>query len=203
MGFIAAIPIGATQLELVRRTLNGYFISGLFLVAGSALSDTGYGFLSIFGLAHILLRHDVIAIFWLLNALILTFIGIWIIIHYGKPPKVDTSQKPFMNKYGMSFITGFSLAVTNPLMISWWILGAELLKSLGIVGEFSPATHVVFILTGGIGIASYLSLLAWLTYRAKRFLSDKAIMHISLIFGIALLALAVYFYIKAGYSFYK
>ncbi|MFI5202389.1 MAG: hypothetical protein ACHQNE_08375, partial [Candidatus Kapaibacterium sp.] len=43
LGFLAAIPIGASQLETARRSLNGFLASALIVVAGSVSSDYVYG----------------------------------------------------------------------------------------------------------------------------------------------------------------
>jgi len=45
IGFFTAIPIGATQVEIAKRSISGYFKEALMVVAGSATSDLMYGFL--------------------------------------------------------------------------------------------------------------------------------------------------------------
>jgi LysE type translocator. len=51
MGFVAAVPVGATQLEIARRSLNGYFSSALMIMVGSVISDVMYGIIALFGIA--------------------------------------------------------------------------------------------------------------------------------------------------------
>jgi hypothetical protein len=50
---------------------------------------------------------------------------------------------------------------------------------------------------GGLGIASYLSLLAYGVYRAKKFVSQQTIRRITIVFGVALLGLAIYFIVQS------
>jgi hypothetical protein len=50
---------------------------------------------------------------------------------------------------------------------------------------------------GGLGIASYLSLLAFAVYRAKKFVSQRTTQRITIAFGVALLGLAIYFIVRS------
>ncbi len=51
MGYFTAIPIGATQIEIAKRSFSGLVKPALMIVLGSALSDTMYGFIAFFGIA--------------------------------------------------------------------------------------------------------------------------------------------------------
>jgi threonine/homoserine/homoserine lactone efflux protein len=202
MGFLAAIPIGPVQLELVRRSLNGHLASGLVVGLGAVISDTAYGFLAIFGLSHFLLKNDVLAIFLLANSAIITFIGIWIIRTSRRALSIEViktnpSQKEITENTSVSFITGFTLAITNPFMMSWWLLGSELLRHIGVINKFSTTDSVLYLIIGGLGLGAYLGLLGYATYKAKKFFSEKGARRISIVFGFALIALAVYFLIKS------
>ena len=43
MGFATAIPVGPTQLEIAKRSLNGYLSSALMIIVGQLISDLFYG----------------------------------------------------------------------------------------------------------------------------------------------------------------
>lgn len=201
MGFIAAIPIGATQLEIARRSINGYPTSAIMIVAGSVISDTLYGVIAFFSIAPFLRSNTVIAVFWIVNAVILIVLGIFAIKGSREDMTADNHLNELLQKRNVAFITGFSLAVTNPLMIIWWLLGAQLITQFGFVSSFRTEDYVVFLLSGAAGIASYLSLLTLGTYKAKKLFSSAGIRKLSFVFGTILFALAGYFIFKSAETF--
>jgi threonine/homoserine/homoserine lactone efflux protein len=198
MGFLAAIPIGATQLEIARRSINGYLSSALMIMVGSVMSDVMYGVIAFFGLASFLQDPQVVAIFWLVGAGILVVLGAWAIRDGLRFQAVDIESKRILQKHDVAFVTGFSLALTNPFMIVWWLLGARLMKDIGIIERIRTSETLLFLLMGGLGIASYLSLLAFLVHGVKKFFSQQAVQRITIAFGIVLLGLAAYFIVRSA-----
>jgi threonine/homoserine/homoserine lactone efflux protein len=190
LGFAAAVPVGATQVEIARRSLGGHPWSAMMVVAGSVLSDTLYGAVAFFGLAPFLRDPEIVAAFWGVNACILTGLGIWAI--RGSPTSADpaSTSARALKKRHLAFTTGFVLAVTNPLMIFWWLVGARLLTELGLVPAVAGIEACVFLLGGSLGIASYLSLFAVGVHRAKRLISEQHVRRVYGILGILLLGLA-------------
>ena len=71
MGFAAAIPIGATQIEIAKRSLNNQLRPAYMVVTGSVFSDVMYGFIALFGVAPFLKSKIVVAVSGLVSALIL------------------------------------------------------------------------------------------------------------------------------------
>lgn len=201
LGFIAAMPVGPTQLEIARRSINGFPSSAIMLVAGSVISDTMYGFIAFFGIAPFLRDSTVIAIFWIINAVILVFLGIWAIKESKVDPLGDMHIKDLLRKRNLAFFTGFSLAITNPLMIIWWLLGAQLIIQLGLLAKFGTAEYMMFLLIGASGIASYLALFTFGVYKAKKFFTGNGIRKLTLAFGIILFGLAAYFLYKSAEIF--
>jgi putative Mn2+ efflux pump MntP len=145
MGFFAAIPIGATQLEIARRSLHGYLSSALMIMVGSVLSDILYGVVAFFGIASFLQNPKVVAIFWLGGGGLLVVLGVWVIRDGLRPRVVDMESRKMLQKQDVAFITGFSLAVTNPLMVVWWLLGARLLKDIGIMERYGTSETLLFL----------------------------------------------------------
>jgi threonine/homoserine/homoserine lactone efflux protein len=197
MGFIAAIPVGATQLEIARRSLNGFPSSAAMLVAGSVISDTMYGVIALFGIAPFLQSPSVTMVFGFANAGILTALGIWALIESKKNIKADTNGKNILKKKNISFLTGFSLAVTNPIMIYWWLLGHRFLNGFNLIEWGRDPSIIVFLAAGSLGIGSYLLLLAFGVYKIKKFFSVRTIKKITAYFGISLFLLAAYFLLKS------
>ncbi len=198
LGFAAAIPLGATQLEIARRSLHGYQQSALMVVAGSVLSDTMYGAIAFFGIAPFLTRPTVIAVFWAANALLLTLIGI-LAVRDGKERRPEREEEPgTLASTSIGFITGLSLAVTNPLMVYWWLLGARLIMETGLLETMSPSQSLVVLLAGSSGIASYLTLMTFAVQRAKKFLSYRLMHTLTTGLAFALFGLALYSLVRAA-----
>ena len=191
MGFAAAIPIGATQIEIAKRSLNNHLRSAYMVVAGSVFSDVMYGFIALFGVAPFLKSKIVVAVFGLVSALILWLLAFLAFRESKKPNAFEMSSTILTNKK-LSFVTGFSLAVTNPMMILWWLIGARIIKDLGLIPDFDAETSVSFIIVGGMGIASYLSSLTYLLHWAKNFISNKMIKKVN--FGLVIILVLLSFY---------
>jgi hypothetical protein len=59
------------------------------------------------------------------------------------------------------------------------------------------SNSLLFLLFGGLGIASYLILLANILHWAKKFISDNLLKKINIGLGVALLLLSFYFFAKS------
>lgn len=196
MGFLTAIPIGATQIEIAKRSLNNQIPAALMVVLGSVFSDVMYGIIALFGVAPFLQTQIVIAIFEMVGAVILWILAFFTFKEVAKPHIVDFTSSVLKSRR-LSFITGFSLAITNPMMMFWWIIGVQVVKDLGLVGTFTPAISISFLFFGGLGLASYLTVLAMVVHWVKRFLSIRVMRRIYFALGLALVILSVYFLISS------
>ncbi|AEA33162.1 LysE family transporter [Hippea maritima] len=116
IGFFTAIPIGATQVEIAKRSMTGYIKEALMVVAGSITSDLMYGFIAMFGIAPFLKDEKVEAFFWLIGGIILIVLGVFTLI-YNDKDGYNNTEKTMLFKSHTSLLVGFSLAVTNPPII--------------------------------------------------------------------------------------
>ena len=108
-----------------RRSLSGFPRAALMVVAGSVLSDVMYGVFAFLGIAPFLRDAKVVGVFWSLNALILVVLALFA-LRSSASRETRTAFVPLsLHDRRTSFVVGFSLAVTNPLMIVWWLLGGK------------------------------------------------------------------------------
>jgi threonine/homoserine/homoserine lactone efflux protein len=196
MGFFTAIPIGATQIEIAKRSLNDQLSAALMVVLGSVSSDVMYGFVALFGVAPFLETHTVIVIFEMVGAVILWVLAFFTFREVAKPHIVDFTSSVLKSRR-LSFITGFSLAMTNPMMIFWWLIGVQVVRDLSLANTFTPAISVFFLFCGGLGLASYLTVLAMVVHWVKKFLSNRVMRRIYFALGLVLVILSVYFLISS------
>ena len=216
MGFAAAIPVGASQFEVAKRSLKGFLWPALAVVAGSVSSDLVYGSIALFGLGVFLQQPTVEAIFWLVNGLLTLALGIITLrdAYKEKPPVavglttvalVEPSEPVVNEPHNLTrlrnpriaYLTGFSLAFTNPMMIAWWLLAAQLLRGAHIGPADTFTSRILFLGAGGLGIGSYLTLFAVMVFRAHKSVTNKRSKRINAGFGIAMIALAIYFLVRS------
>jgi len=196
MGFFTAIPIGATQIEIAKRSLNNHLRAAYMVALGSVSSDVMYGFIALFGVAPFLKEKLVVAIFGLAATLIL-----WLLAYFtfrdGKKANMMDLTHPTLKSKRIGYVTGFSLAVTNPMMIVWWLIGVRIIRDFGLVTDFSPRISVMFLITGGLGLASYLFLLSNMLHWAKKFISNEIMKKVNYGLGVVLVLLSFYFLINS------
>ena len=198
MGLLSAIPLGAVQIEIAKRAFDDQVAAALMIVVGSVVSDVMYGFIALFGLAPALSRPAVVAWFWLGGTLVLAILAV---ITYRQATRstgdVLVTGNGVSNRLSVSLVTGFSLALANPMMIVWWLAGAQLLVSYGIVTEMTRVHSVVFLVGGGTGLAVYLSALTRFLKKAKRFMSPKVMRRTTYGMAIGLALLAILFLVRS------
>lgn len=193
LGFAAAIPIGATQVEIAKRSLANHRGTAAMVVLGSVLSDVMYGAIAIFGLAPYFRHRIVVGVFGLVGTVILVVLAA-ITLHQRARGVTLEDGGPAIRSLWLSFVTGFSLAVTNPPMIFWWLVGAKIATdpALGIISAFTPRLSLLFLLAGGAGIGSYLLLLTFVVHRIKHMITPHTSRRIQLVMAVLLLGLAAF-----------
>jgi threonine/homoserine/homoserine lactone efflux protein len=196
MGFSAAIPIGATQIEIAKRSLNNNRQAAYMVALGSACSDVMYGFIAMFGIAPFLEDKIIVAVFGLAATLILWLLAFFTFKDYKKVSVNELSSSALKNKKFSLFI-GFTLAVTNPMMIIWWLIGEKFIRELGLIPKFTTNTILLFLIAGGIGLFSYLFAFANILHWTKRLISNEMMKKVNYGLGIILLLLSFYFLINS------
>jgi threonine/homoserine/homoserine lactone efflux protein len=202
MGFIAAVPVGPVQIEVMKRSISGHLKSSLMVILGAFLSDIVYGAIAFFGIAPFLRERMVMATFLLCGGVILIILGILTVKSSLRAHAFDRNSK-HLKKKRWAFIGGLSLSGTNPMMVLWWLLAARLFLDVGLIHDFTPQVAATFLIAGGIGLASYLAVLSLALYWVKRFISERKIRHINLGFGIFLLSIAGYFIFTSLQYFFQ
>ncbi|NOX20096.1 MAG: LysE family transporter [Nitrospirae bacterium] len=198
MGFLSAIPVGAVQVEVATRSLHGHLKSALSVSAGALTADLLYGSIAIFGLLPILKSKHIMPYFWLFGGVLLVWLGYSLIKHGFDQLNLKSIPKRYRHK-GISFLTGFFLAVSNPMMILWWLLGERVLVELGVVENFNGIRGVSYLFFGGAGMFTYPAILSVTLYWLKRFISARALMRITVTSGVLLIFFSIYLVGKSLY----
>lgn len=196
MGFFTAVPIGATQIEIAKRSLNNHLRAAYMVAAGSVSSDVMYGAIALFGVAPFMENKTVVAIFGLIATAILWVLAFFTFRDGTKANMLELTHATLKSKR-LSFVTGFSLAVTNPMMIVWWLIGVKIVKDIGLISQFDVNASLLFLLAGGFGLASYLLTLANVLHWAKNFISSEMMKKVNYGLGVVLVLLSFYFLISS------
>jgi threonine/homoserine/homoserine lactone efflux protein len=191
-GVLAAVPAGPVQIEVIRRSINGHIRSSFMVITGAMIADIAYGMVAFFGIAPFLEEERMRVFFNIVGAIILIFLGLFIIRQNSAKQTFDHESR-FLKGKRWGLIGGLSLSATNPMMILWWLIGARIFKDIHLIDDFSTSVAITFLAAGGFGLASYLIFLSLFLYWAKRFISEDTIKRINLAFGFILLFISAYF----------
>ncbi|HKJ93694.1 MAG TPA: hypothetical protein VJ957_11015, partial [Longimicrobiales bacterium] len=104
---------------------------------------------------------------------------------------LDTGS-PAVRSRPVSLATGFTLAITNPPIMFWWLVGVKVAQDLGLAGTFTPRVSALFLAAGGLGLGSYLTTLAFILRRIKHMISPRAQHRMHVVLGVLLVALAAF-----------
>jgi len=196
LGFLTAIPVGGSQIEVAKRAIHGHLRSAGMVVLGSVSSDVMYGLISLYGLAPFLQVRWVMAAFNSAGAVVLWGLAFATLRESRKLHHLEIELSSLRRKR-RAYITGFSLAVTNPQMILAWLYGVVLARHLGLANPFTDFLKAVFIAGGVIGLGSYLTVLALVLHRLKHFIPIRALGRVYYWLGITLVFLSFFFVYNA------
>lgn len=193
LGAISSIPVGAVQLEVIKKSINGHFKPAAATALGSATSDFIYGFLTLFGFGTFLMRKNFQIIIYILGIFVISYL----LFRTFKERKymIDKNEN-IVYKKRLSFLTGFTIAATNPGMIIWWIIGFKVFSDFAAFPEMTNTIKAVFLFSGCAGLGGYLILIASLLHRFNKSFSEKFLYRTNIILTILLGILILYFIFK-------
>jgi threonine/homoserine/homoserine lactone efflux protein len=192
LGFVAAIPVGPSQIEMAKRVISGHRWAAGMVVAGSVSSDIVYGTVALFGIAPFLETPWVLASFNAAGIVVLWSLAFLTLRESRQPHAPHLERSSFRSKR-WAWVTGFSVASTNPPMILSWLLGVALAKRLGLASPFPGSAKMLFIAGGALGLSSYLACLGAVLYRLKHFVPMKSLGRVYFWLGVTLFLLSFYF----------
>jgi L-lysine exporter family protein LysE/ArgO len=193
VGVALAAPIGPINVEIVRRCLRDGFRSGWLVGAGAVSGDTLFAVLVVSGLTPLADRPALRLPLFLAGAAMLAFVG-WSSLRAAISGVEPAGIAPSGRR---SYMTGFLMAVLNPMGIVYWLtIGAALVASavvqVGTAG--SP------LLVGGVffGILCWVTFLCGLGMVARPFVSGTGMRWITGISGVLILGFAGWFLVQAA-----
>lgn len=193
LGFLSSIPVGAVQLEVIKKTINGHTKPAIVTALGSATSDLIYGILTLFGFGHFLLHKDFQIFIYIMGIVVLSYL---IYKSYGEREYMLHTEKRVRYKKRLSYLTGFTIAATNPGMIIWWFVGFRIYADLNLFPEITAPVKLCFVISGACGLALYLILEALILHRFQKSFSEKFLYRANTFLIVILSILTSYFIYK-------
>jgi len=193
LGFLSSIPVGAVQLEVIKKAINGHTKPAIATAAGSATSDLMYGLLALFGFGHFLLMKDFQIAVYCMGIAVLSFL---VYKSFKEREYMMHKECQIVYKKRLSFLTGFTISVSNPGMIIWWFVGFKLFLDLNMFEVVTIPIKLLFVLSGAFGLGLYLTLEALILHRFKKSFSDRFLFRVNMVLMAILAVLIIYFIYK-------
>lgn len=194
LGFLSAIPIGAVQLEVAKKAINGHLWPAIAIALGSATSDCLYGVLTLFGLSTFLLLREFQISVYVVGICVLSFLLYRSFQEYNHIP--HPTDHPLIYKKRLSFLTGFTIAVTNPAIIIWWLIGFRLYMDIGVFTQITVPIKLLFIISGCTGLGGYLIFIAHMLHKIHKTFPEKYLDMMQIALMVLLLGFICYFSYK-------
>lgn len=194
LGASLAAPIGPVKTVLLNTGIKRGFFHAWFFSFGSLATDIMYMFMVYFGVGQFIDSPLMKIILWSFGCFVLLYTGI---------ENLFTLKKIDMNlKFGKrvrlrtSMLTGFFMSLLNPLTILFWlgIYGSILAKTAGVSTGYQIIINSVAIL---VGIMTIDLIMSFLSSGARKLLSTKLLIIVSIISSMSMIGFGIYFGIQA------
>ena len=101
LGFVAAVPIGGSQVEMAKRAMHGHLRAAAAVVLGSVSSDVVYGTFALFGIAPFLETRWVLVSLTAAGAVILWVLA-FLTFRASRQPQVFGGARPALTLLALS-----------------------------------------------------------------------------------------------------
>ncbi|KGX86830.1 LysE family translocator [Pontibacillus litoralis] len=193
LGLSLSAPIGPINAAQLDKGIKHGFGSAWLVGIGAMIADICFMFLIYFGLAQFINIPIVKVFLWLFGGFILLYTGIDSIIHAGK--EIQETQPS--TSYKKSFLTGFLMALSNPLNIIFWlgIYGSILANTMA---QYSMGTLLFYSSGIFVGILIWDAVMAYVASTVGKWDNQRLLKTISLIAGVVLVGFGIYFTSQAA-----
>lgn len=195
LGLSLSAPIGPINAAQLDKGIKNGFLHAWLVGLGAMAADGLYMFMIYFGVANFLDTPFLKTLLYSFGFFILTYTGVESILTSNQLMRSKTSIHDTKRK---SFLSGFFMALSNPLSILFWlgIYGAVLAKS---AETYSDRQMLVYSLAIFIGILVWDFLMATVSSSFRKMLKPYVLQAISIVAGVSLIGFGIYF----GYEAFK
>ncbi|MFC0522872.1 LysE family transporter [Pontibacillus salicampi] len=189
LGLSLSAPIGPINAAQLDKGIKFGFLSAWLVGIGAMAADMLFMLFIYFGIAQFVSIPIVKAFLWLFGTFVLIYTGIESIVHAKQSVMENTRAKQSGKR---SFLTGFFMALSNPLNILFW---------LGIYGSILANTMetndgiTLLVYSSGIfiGILAWDATMAFVASTFRKVGNHNLLTFISIAAGIVLVGFGLYF----------
>lgn len=191
VGVALAAPIGPINIEIIRRGIRDGFVHGWMVGLGALTADTIYAAIIVSGLTPLADRPNVRIPLFLAGGLMLAWVGWGSVSSALRGEVANESAKP--PRRDRSFITGFLMAVFNPMGIVYWLsVGAALVAdAVSRVGQSGSPVLVAGVMLGIFLWVTFISVVAQVS---RRFVTGSGMRWVTGISGLVIIGFAAWFF---------
>ena len=199
LGISLAAPIGPVNAAQLDTGIKNGFFHALIFGFGALIADVLYMVMVYFGVGQFIDSPYMKIFLWSFGCFVLTYTGIESLLTLHKI-KVDIKSGKRI-RLRQSLLTGFLVSLLNPLTILFWlgIYGSVLAETSQ---TFQANQIITFSLAIIVGILLWDTTMAFLSSGARKFLSTRFLIIISLISSLSMIAFGIYFGIQAYHTLF-
>jgi threonine/homoserine/homoserine lactone efflux protein len=174
MGVAGSVPVAGPSTALVLSLgLEGRTRSAALVGLGSAIPESAWACLALWGFAALVERHSWIQpVSQAITVMLLLGIGGMLVVRAGQPAATTTSEAAPETGAARSLLIGLSLTGLNPTLIVNWAAAVALVYSFGLL-EPAPGLAIPFGLGVGMGIMAWFAIVLRLVHEHRGRLSTR------------------------------
>ncbi|MFJ7825112.1 LysE family transporter [Psychrobacillus sp. NPDC096623] len=194
LGISLAAPVGPVNAAQLNTGIKNGFSHAWIFGFGALLGDIFYMALVYFGVGQFIDSPYIKILLWSFGCFVLIYTGIESILTLNSIKLSSDQEKRVRLRQSLS--SGFLLSLLNPLTILFWlgIFGSVLAEASQ---NFTGNQLLLYSFAIIAGIILWDTFMAFLSSGARKFLSNKFLVIISIISSLSMLAFGIYFGIKA------
>ncbi|MFD1032762.1 LysE family translocator [Metaplanococcus flavidus] len=202
LGFSLSVPVGAITIEMIKRGLRNGFWHAWIVGVGGMSADVLLMLLIYYGIADFLTGPTAQITIWLCGFVVLVYLGIGSIREAFHKAHIDSGRAPQSDSLVKAYLSGFIIALSNPLNIIFWIsiYGSVLASTLQTLngGKVLLYSSAIF-----IGIAIWDLVVAGSVHFGRGFVGQRFMKWFAVVAGLALIGFGLSFGWQAAVKFFS
>lgn len=194
LGLSLSAPVGPISIAQIKAGLKNGFWNAWFLGLGAMSTDVIFMLLIYYGAVSFLTTPLAKLILWIAGFVLLLYLG-YESIREARSTVQITDSDAKKEHVGSSFLSGFLLALSNPLNIVFWIgiYGSVMASTIDVIGKQDTLLYSSAII---VGICIWDIFVAIVTHVSRKAITPHLMKHVSIAAGIVFIGFGIYF----GYS---
>jgi L-lysine exporter family protein LysE/ArgO len=199
LGVSLAAPIGPVKATLLNTGVKNGFYHAWFFGIGAIVTDILYMLMVYFGVAQFIDSPYMKTFLWSFGFFVLMYTGIENLLTLHSISTDSKYRRVIRLRHSM--LSGFLMALLNPLTILFWlgIYGSILVGGAGTLSEFQIIICSMTIL---LGVALVDFTMSIVSSGSRKLLSIRFLKLISLISSLSMIGFGIYFGIQAFHSIF-